>query len=227
MDKACHIILISTIAEDEYARNHLTNSIGVSFDDKYFSFTSDGYNVFVYDIQLMWNRIINIFTDPSLIKFIPKYIGSLQKIIGSDYINTYNINDYVMKYGDARQIVKFKNYVMQCGEINNSIERTSLISCAIIKSKNNADKFVKNIKQKKNYFNKKRDCYLYYLTLVNEILSTYGPMYQHMLVDSISKYPNICRTPSNPKRIVENLIKVGAIIRNSYSNKIYLPDQDI
>ncbi|CAH6418464.1 Hypothetical protein HVR_LOCUS165 [uncultured virus] len=80
-------------------------------------------------------------------------------------------------------------------------------------------------KSKKSYFNKRRDCYLLYLTAFNDILSYRGPTKFVDLIAQVRKYSFLCRTKMSPGYALDGLIKVGALSNNAYTSTISIPDQ--
>lgn len=219
-------MLISSPQEHAYALNFLTDVAGVGFTDRYFAFSPDKFTVFIYDTQIVWDFVIEIFNNSNITKYVAKLPGYLETILNNNLVNTYHINRYVMKYGDQRTVPDIKQHLIQLGEIKDPIDRISAISSTIMKYKHKADKYQRPVKKiRKNLFNRKRDAYLYILTLCNEILSIYGPMNMFSLQKYVSKYPNITRSPVNVSRLIHGLISIGAIKHNTCNNKLYLPDQ--
>ena len=90
------IVTISSPEEATFARKFLIDIITVSFNKNYVAFSSDASTAFVYPTRVLWNSIISIFQDPTLIKLISKPAPALKSFLnifptldfGSSFLNS-------------------------------------------------------------------------------------------------------------------------------------------
>src|SRR5690606_24787510 len=148
----------------------------------YAIFTQDGNKYYIYPVSSMFPNIINIFQDENIEKLISKNSQYLKNFLnGNKCNNCRNINDYLSANGNNQGVISIKNEIINIGNIQDLIEKHSLIAQTIINYKLKTDELKrKTIKRptikssgparNKNFFSPKRQCYLLYLTIFNEIL---------------------------------------------------------
>lgn len=221
------IINIISPQEASFARKFLINIVTVSFNQTHTAFAADNKTVFVYPNN--FKEIGEIFADPSLIKLISRPMGCLQLFLNmSNYKNCKHIGDYINEKGYYRMIPELKREIITQHNIQSLNERAGHISLIMMKYKINADIPKKSIcssdLSNKN-FNKNRNCYLLYLTAYNNLLSHFGPLTFTNLIKRVRNYPYLCKIELHPAMALEGLIRVGALLSDSQTALISIPDQ--
>lgn len=221
------IFTILSENDAKFSRKFLDGVIGVSFNENYVAFSIDVKTVFVYPTKEFWTDIIEIFQDPEILKLISKPIPALRTFIGDEVFNNFqHISQYMTNNGDNRSIPEMKREIMEQTQVLDIKQRAALIALIIMKYKINSDivKSNSNKSIKKSLFNKKRDCYLLYLTAFNDILITNGPLSFVKLTNMVKSYPYLCRIALNPSMALDGLIKVGALSINQDTTIVSIPD---
>ena len=226
-DDQLHIVTISSNEEAVFAQKFLTRIIAVSFNENYISFSPNDKTAFIYSTKQHRSIITTIFQDPNIIKLISKPLPALKSFLKDIACNNcQHISEYMDKKGDSRSIPEMKREIIEQNEIGDIMERVGSISLVMMKYKTNADMIEKTGKvKKKNLFNKRRDCYLLYLTVFNDILIQNGPLQFVTLASMAKTYPYLCRTKLNTYMALEGLIKVGALSLDRYTTIVSIPDQ--
>jgi uncharacterized membrane protein len=221
------IITIDSLEEASFARRFLGNIITVSFNKDYVAFSPDASTAFIYSTRLLWNSIISIFQDPTLIKLISKPAPALKSFLGGViFANCQHISDYMSQKGEQRSISEMKREITEQDVIPQLSNRAGSVALIMMKYKLIADVTHKTPKQqKKSYFNKRRDCYLLYLTAFNDILVRNGPLRFVTLANIVKSYPYLCRIGLSPFMALEGLIKVGALSLERDTTIVSIPDQ--
>lgn len=221
------IVMITSSEEATFARKFLINMVTVSFNKNYTAFGSDASTTFIYPTKLLWSSITSIFQDPTLMKLISKPAPALKFFLnGIVYENCQHISDYMNQKGDHRSISEMKREITEQDNIQDLAERAGYVTLIMMKYKLIADTAEKRPKkEKKSYFNKRRDCYLLYLTAFNDILIRNGPLSFVALANAVRTYPYLCRVKLNPSMALEALITVGALSLERNTTLVSIPDQ--
>jgi len=222
------IFTIISKNDSDFARKFLNGIIAVAFNKNYVAFSPDDKTSFVYPTKEFWDDILTIFQDSEIIKLISKPIPSLRLFMnGENFNNFQHISQYMTNNGDNRSIPEMKREIMEQTEVTDIKQRTALIALIIMKYKISADFFKSNTTKsiKKSLFNKRRDCYLLYLTAFNDILISNGPLTFINLANMVKSYPYLCRIGLNPYMALDALIKVGALSINQDTTIVSIPDQ--
>ncbi len=218
------IILIGSRAEANFARKFMTNIVTINYNDHYTAIAIDGSIVFVYLNGANGNDILEIFRANNLIKLISKPLSAVQLFIGANNcINCEHISKYITNKGNSCLISQMKKDIIDQEKIESLSDRAAKVALIMMRYKIEADK-IKN-GDKKALFNKKRDCYLIYLTAFNDILSTYGPLRFTELTRKVRNYPYLCRMKLHPAFALEGLISVGALSNDPATALVSIPDQ--
>jgi hypothetical protein len=227
MKDELRIVIISSLEEAAFVQKFLTGIIAVSFNRSYTAFSPDPKTAFVYSTKPLWSAIVKIFQDSSITKLISKPSPALKSFLGGVTCNKcQHISDYMSHKGDNRSIPEMKREIVEQDKIHDLKDRTGSIALIIMEYKTNADIVANNPKkEKKSLFNKRRDCYLLYLTAFNDILIRNGPLPFMRLVNIVKSYPYLCRVGINPSVALEGLIKVGALSSDRFSTIVSIPDQ--
>ena len=227
MSSSVRIVMVTSSDEAIFSRQFLINVIAASFNKNYTAFSPDPTTVFVYPTKELWSYIITIFQDPALIKLISKPAPALKSFLnGNICANCQHISDYLNQRGASRSISEMKREITEQDSITDNTTRTGSVALIMMKYKLIADNTEKKPKkEKKSFFNKRRDCYLLYLTAFNDALVRNGPLPFVTLANTVKTYPYLCRIKINPFMALEGLIKVGALSLERNSTIVFIPDQ--
>lgn len=221
------IVMIESPTDAIFAKKFINNVTAVAYNSDYTAFATDATTVFVYSNATERNYIIEIFKDPKVLKLISRPAPTLKGLLrGNNYENTKNISVYINEVGDPRVVPEMKQSIMNQDEEKSLSARAAKVALLMMKYKIEADVTGKPAKKpKKSYFNKKRDCYLLYLTAYNDLLSRYGPMRFIDLTRRVRDYPYLCRVGLHPAMALEGLVNVGALSSDPRRALISIPDQ--
>jgi len=223
-NKSERIVVITSAEEANFARKFMIKMVSVNYNDKYTAFAIDDSTVFVYPNLQRRDNIIEIFQATDLTKLISKPLSAVKLYLkGSNCNNCEHISAYISKKGNPRIIPDMKKEIIDQNMVESLSDRAAKVALIIMKYKIDADKTIKPVK--KSLFNKKRDCYLIYLTAYNDILSTYGPLRFTELTRKVRDYPYLCRMRLHPALALEGLISVGALSNDPTTTLISIPDQ--
>lgn len=226
-----HIIMVTSLQEAIMARKFLVSTITATFNVEYTAFASDEKTVFIYPNNSLWSNITGIFRDAGLFKLVSKPLVAVNLFLkGINCENCQHISDYLIEKEESRLVPKIKQEIIDQGKIESLPDRTAMVALIMMKYKIKVDKFAtkkkkKVKKNKKSHFNKKRDCYLLYLTAYNDILLRYGPLRFMDLTRKTKNYPYLCRMKLSPAMALEGLIKVGALSNEANTTLVSIPDQ--
>ena len=224
------IVMIETSNDANFARKFIINVVTVAYNNEYIALAIDNITVFVYPRNqnvLLEDPIIEIFQDGSILKLISRPIQTLKSLLkGNICENCKNLSVYINDVGDPRVVPEMKQVLMnQDNELSLS-NRAAKVALIMMKYKIQADMMGKPRKtQRKLLFNKKRDCYLLYLTAYNDLLSRFGPMRFTDLTRKVREYPYLCRMGLHPAMALEGLVRVGALSSDPRRAIISIPDQ--
>lgn len=222
------IVMVTSIQEAIFARKFLVNIVAAAFNTDYTAFAPDAMTVFVYPNKSLWSNITSIFRDTNLTKLISKPLIALKRFLnGANCENCQHISEYINQKAESRIIPDMKQEITDQDTIDSLADRAGMVALIMMKYKIKAEKLAikKPKKVKKSYFNKKRDCYLLYLTVYNDILSRYGPLKFIDLTRRTRNYPYLCRVRLSPAMALEGLIKVGALSNEVNTTLVSIPDQ--
>lgn len=220
------IISIKDSKEAEFSKQFIVNTVAVAFNVEYTAFATDLNTVFIYSNKISKSYIIEIIRDSNIVKLISKPIGVIKVFTHGEYQNCDHIGDYINRVGDPRYIPDMKLEIMNQNKEKELNIRAANVALLIMKYKLKADEVSNNPKkEEKSFFNKKRDCYLLYLTAYNDILSRMGPMKFTDLTVKVREYSCLCGTNLHPAMALEGLIKTGALNSNTMNALVSIPDQ--
>ena len=220
------IVIVASPTEAEFARKFSVGTVVVAFNKEYTAFAVDAYTTFVYPNKPLWSNIIALIQDQSINKLMVKPSSAVKGFFKIECSNCQHISEYMTQKGEQRSIPEMKQEIINQDIIGDLAERAGSVSLMLAKYKVLADTAQNQPKKpKKSYFNKRRDCYLLYLTVFNDVLSRYGPLKFIDLVRRIREYPYLCRAGLNPAMALEGLIKVGALSSEVNTTVISIPDQ--
>lgn len=226
-EKQKRIVMIENTNEAKFARKFISNVTTVAYNNEYTAFAMDDVTVFIYPNEITRDVIIEIFKDISVLKIISRPAPTLKRLLrGNNCENCKNISAYINEVGDPRVISEMKQNIMNQDNERSLSYRAAKVALIMMKYKIEADVTGKPPKKpKKSYFNKKRDCYLLYLTAYNDLLSRYGPMRFIDLTHRVREYPYLCRVGLHPAMALEGLVAVGALSSDPRRALISIPDQ--
>lgn len=202
------MIVTSTIQEVEFSRKILGNCVSIAFDDSNIAICRDESTIFFYPNNLGLNLAKQILSDPNILKLVSKPF--MRSCFGVECQNCQYIGEYMT---DLRLISEMKNDLI---ENASDIVKVATI---IMKYKRLSEN------KKVSCFNNARDCYLLYLTIYNDILSQNGPMKFLDLINKSKEYSYMCRTQMNPAMSLTGLIKIGALVSDTNTTIIRIPEQ--
>jgi len=201
--------------------------VAVSFNDEYTVFVPNLSTIFIYSNKLSWSSILSIFENANVVKLVSKPIMAVKSFLhDAPCNNCHHISDYINSYGEPRNIPAMKQEIINQSNVISLADRAAQVAIIIMKYKIAADSPIKKPKEggRKSYFNKKRDCYLLYLTAFNDILIRYGPLKFVDLTRRIGRYPQLCRSRLSAALALNGLIKVGALVNEKETSMIYIPE---
>jgi hypothetical protein len=221
------MIMVNDVKEAKFTQQFINNEVAVAFNDEYCAFAIDTDTVFVYIIDTTLDYILAIFNDSNIVKYFSKPFGAIKLFTDGKYQNCLHISRYLSNKGNRRDIPKMKMEIMDQDKGNALNVFAADVAIVTFKYKLETDEIVKNQKKRsKILFNKKRDCYLLYLTAYNDILSRTGPMKFTDLTIKVRDYPYLCKTKLHPAMALEGLIKVGSLNSDTITALVSLPDQN-
>lgn len=226
LENEAEVITITSLEEAIFIRKLIVGTITVAFNNDYVAFAMNTDIVFVYPNDIARNVINDVFQSSNIVKLISKPLISLKSYLrGIVCRNCQHISAYINEIGGSRMIPEMKQEIMEQDVILSLRDRAAKIALIMMAYKLAADRSLpKQPKQKKSYFNKKRDCYLLYLTAYNDLLSRYGPMKFIDLTRKVREYSYLCQMTLHPALALEGLIKVGALSNDSQTAVISIPD---
>ncbi len=218
---------ISTIDDMKLFYSSLDSDISVAYNNLYTSFVTNSGRTIVFPNSIGKDIVIDIFKNPNIMKIVSKPLSSLKTFLKNNTcLNCVHISTYISDNGNQRNIPAMKQEIINQDSESDLKTRAVGVASIIMKYKIQADKEGKPVKtHRKIFFNKKRDCYLLYLSIYNDILSRFGPMRFIELIRRAHNYPNLCRTNLHPALALEGLIKSGALISDSRTTFVTIPDQ--
>lgn len=218
------IIMVTSPSEATFAKKFLVGSVTVGYNAECTAFAIDKVTAFVYPNITMRSTIYEIFRDPNLIKISARPFQLLKSYFRDiKYENCHLIREYI---SDIRTFIAMKHKLIDQDTVKDLSQRAATTALITMKYKSIADKLKKASKTcTKSYFNKKRDCYLHYLTAYNTILSQFGPMKFSDLLLRIRDYQQLCHVSLNPAMALEGLIKVNALSNDLDTTIVSIPDQ--
>lgn len=222
------IVTITSPEDATFVHKFINGTVALSFNPNYTAFAIDTKTVFVYENNTSMQYIREILESSNIAKLSSKPLASLKSYFKNiNCNNCTNIGSYITQKGDSRDVPEMKLQLIDLDTIELLSDRAAQGALIVMKYKIDTDKKGKPPKkQKVSYFNKKRDCYLLYLTAYNDLLSLYGPMNFMTLVTKVRDYKYLCRTSLHPAAALEGLIKAKALISNPRTTIITIPDQN-
>lgn len=228
-----NIVSISSVEDAEDVNSKLFGtilvSIGTSFTAIYFDDT-----IFLYSNRDFFDYITSILSNPRLSKLLYRHKNKT-----NDQLKNVTCKKCTNFESFLRNKVSFKTFNLFKQEINsilidrrkNDEKKIIEIIQLVIKYQDfvnkkpkrpfNVPETKKISKKKKTFYNNKRDLYLLYLTIFNEILSYNGPLNSDQLLRIINNYPQLGRIKYNPITLLNDIIESGALYRDE-NGYIYL-----
>jgi hypothetical protein len=220
------IVIISNENDAVFARKFITDIVGVGFNQMYTVFSINATTAFVYPNNIGRNVVREIYRDSNIMKLISKPMGALKSHLRNiACVNCKHISGYIDEKGSAREIPEMKRELMELDIIRDMETRVAKVALIVMKYKEMADVASVDKKKKKSYFNKKRDCYLVYLTAYNDILSRTGPLRFAELIWRVHVYSYLCRTNIHPAYALDGLIALGALSIDQNTTIVSIPDR--
>ena len=196
--------------------------VSVAFDNGYTAIVLENERFLLYENE---EKILkDILQDSAVRKLFAqkkKNIIEYAKKYNMKIVNYENINLYLNNRSGHLLIPLIRKDLEKCNCINDDVKR--LLECVytITKYKKIIDETTKI--SVPSTFNKKRDAYLLYLTIINDILSQFGPSTLCDVFRKAKKYPELIRNKTSIETAVKALIHMNALVLAN--NKLYLPDQ--
>lgn len=170
----------------------------------------------IYDNKIHYDQLVSILEDPNVLKIIDTNKYRLE------YLNNIQPKRYV----DIITFVKNNNHSSWIPKIKGELSIASITDAADIMMRYvilSHPEPILGPKEKKDYFDYKRDCYLLYLTIYNEIIMNYGPLPFVKIIGKLNAYPRLCRHNMSPANALEGLLCIGALIIDRKTTIISLP----
>lgn len=222
------IVIISNENDAKFSRKFITDIVGVGFNQMYTVFSINATTAFVYPNNIGRNIVSEIYQNSNITKLISKPMGAFKTHLRSvECENCKHISGYIVEKGSGREIPEMKRELMGLDVIGDIEIRVARVALIVMKYKEIADAAsIENTKKKrKSFFNKKRDCYLVYLTAYNDILSRIGPMRFAELIWRVHVYSYLCRTNIHPAYALDGLISLGALSIDQNTTVVSIPDR--
>lgn len=223
------VILVSDKDQAESTYGFITGTIVIAMNEEYTAIAIDPNTAYVYTNATTFPYLLEIYGDQKVTKIVSKPIEFVKRLTGGICNDCVHISNYMHKLGDSRSISNMKLEIMNQDQEKTLSFRATNIAFIMMRYKLHADAFKRQPKQtgrrRGSFFNKKRDCYLLYLTAYNDILSQNGPAQFTTLINKVKEYSYLCRISISPAFALEGLIKVGALNSDSTTTLISLPDQ--
>lgn len=200
---------VLTIETADFSRKLLGKTISIAFGNLNVAICRDESTIFLYPNNIGLYIMKEILPNPDILKLVSKpFISSY---FGIECKNCQYIGEHV---SDLRLLSEMKN------ELIENFQDITKIAGIMMKYKNLSD-----VKNSNSTFNSGRDCYLLYLTIFNDILSQNGPMKFLDLINKVNNYSCMCRMKLSASMALTGLIKVGALISDTETTIISLPEQ--
>ena len=173
------------------------NYVTVAFNKEYIAVAYNLEKVMIYNIDTP----PIIFQDTKYIKLYckPEFVVERQfNIVNGIHIGDYKNND--------RSYHQMKYDIINQGYNPDNMEKAHNIALIMMKYK-----LIVDSQTNESIFNNKRDCYLLYLTVYNEILAQDGPTEFMDLINKAKKYKYLCKIALTPVLALQTLIKIKAL----------------
>lgn len=196
--------------------------VSVAFNSKYIAFGLSERKAFVYSNFTHRGIINDIIKNPRITKLISTPLCVLRQHAKSECKGCIHIINRLDR--NQRKISEMNTEMMEQNSEPSLFFRAANVSLIIMKYKKSHQFASGNTRPhaRKSCFNKKRDCYLLYLTAFNEIISLCGKIPFTELVAEVSKYPCLSRIKMHPMIALDGLVKIKAL--RSDGTFIYIPD---
>lgn len=191
-----------------------------------------------------------VFMNPHITKLVCTPLSKLKQHYGlSECVNCQHINDYVCARGGNELLPEMKQLIMNAHTIrDHTAQRIASIMMLYQEAVDSAPqekviqppprppkpkkpptrtpqtKIVGSMARPQMVFNKKRDCYLQYITVFNDILSSdTEPLTAVELARRADSYPNFCRISMTPLEALEVCVQAQALHYDPVSKLVSLP----
>lgn len=142
-------------------------------------------------------QLTKLLNDPSILKLVNKH--------NIEGINCQHIYDFLIMKGCIELLLKLKNKIIY-SDLKNRQDKLINTVQLMHKYKRKCNR------RNRSTFNKKRDAYLLFLTIFNEILVINGSMQYDELISLAREYPNFSRMEMDPTKALDSLIYMKALI---------------
>lgn len=159
-----------------------------------------------------------LFENPDILKLVSRPREKLQYYLpGVECRNCRHIGTHIRMVASTELLLRMKDEIRAL-PVSFGARRLLLLAALMMRY----------ISLSKSYnavyvFNKKRDAYLYYLTVFNDILAAERMIPSDLLLKRAESYPNYCRLPLSASTALDGLIKTGTLRRDRF-DVISLPD---
>ena len=217
------VIMINTEQEAIFAQKIITDTVVLTYNKDYSAVNVDGKTIFIYPHTIALPHIIRILSNPKITKLISKPDSAVKIFFKlSSCQSCMHISTYVNKK-IARKVPEMNREIMDQYQIKDLSIRAANVTAIMMKYKLETDKVTKQ--RKRSFFNMKRECYLLYLSVYNDILITHGPMKFVDLTTRVINYTDLCQIDLPPSMALNALISVGALINDEKTSMVSIPDQ--
>jgi len=213
-------ITVQDKKEAKFVRRFITGSVTVGINQEFTGFAIDKKTVIIYRNKKHMKYIAKIFNNDRIEKIITRPLGAIKNLIGENLIGKNLIEECNMcKYiGDCvnskRSLYQMKLEIIEQGKEKEDNKRAGNVALIAMKYKMEQETETNKIGKEKcmdTIFNKKRECYLIYMTAYNDILSRDGLMKYTDLTVKVMEYKDISMSELHPAMALEGLIKTGAL----------------
>jgi hypothetical protein len=194
----------------------------------------------LYPDALFGTISTGVFTNAHLTKLVCTPLSKLKQHYGlEECVNCHHINEYVCGKGGTKLLPELKALITQAHDLDNAAQRIASIimlyqedvdarppkpvpapkkpripssAPAPVRLHSPAPVRLHSPAPVRHTFNRKRDAYLQYLTIFNDILSTTSvPLTVVELAQAADDYPNLCRMAMTSLEALESCIQAGAL----------------
>jgi hypothetical protein len=186
----------------------LPSVVTITYNEIVAAVAIDKNTVYIYPIETTKNKIANIVSN----KHIFKLVGKQSLVTLTNNIHCHNCQSLVSYMNNkkaSRYIVMMKNEIINAGNIADHVLRAATVASIMMTYKLLSDNYVPN--KKKYIFNNVRNSYLLYITALNDILSTNGPLLFDAAIDKLKSCSYLGRKQSDHQHMLNNLITIGVV----------------
>lgn len=155
-----------------------------------------------------------LFTSPDVVKLVCTPLSKLKQHYGlTECVQCQHINDYVCGKGGTKLLPEMKAMIVRAHTQDNAAQRIASIMMLFQEEVDSRQSKVLTPRTTiRKTFDRKRDAYLQYLTIFNDILSTSEvPLTAVQLAQAAEHYPNLCRIAMTPLEALDGCVVAGAL----------------